>query len=92
MIKHTLRTIDFSMTAITIKIGGGVPVYRHFLELLDEELPPQVSLQIVGEAGANLFSPEVKNRRGFRYMISATRIARRPGYLYSRRKPVDQES
>ncbi len=92
MIKRFLRTVDLSKTAITVKIGSGVPVYRDLLELLDEELPSHVSLQIVGEAGTNLYSPEAKNRRGFRHMISATRIARRPGYVYSRRKPIEQDS
>jgi len=92
MIKRTLRTLDFSRTAVTVKIGSGVPVYRDLLESLDEELPSQVSLQIVGEAGTNGYSPEAKNRRGFRHMVSATRIARRSGYLYSRRKSVEQNS
>jgi len=92
MIKRTLRTVDFSRTSVTTKIGSGVPIYNDLLKLLDEELPPQVLLQIVGEAGTNFCTPEVKNRRGFRHMVSATHIARRPGYVYSRRKPFEQDS
>ena len=73
-IKDILKTVDFSRTAVTVKIGSGVPVHRELLELLDDELPKQVSLEIVGEAGTNLRG-EAKNRRGLRHMVSATRIA-----------------
>jgi hypothetical protein len=92
VIKRTLRTVDLSTTTVTVKIGSGVPVFHSLLEALDEKLPLQVSLQIVSEAGTNRYSPEVKNRRGFRHMVSATLIARRPGVLYSRKKPLEQDS
>ena len=91
VIKRTLRTVDLSTTTVTVKIGSGVPVYRSVLEALDEKLPPQVSLQIVGEAGTNRYSPEAKNRRGFRHMLSATLIARRHGFHYSRKKSLEQD-
>ena len=90
-IKNVLKTVDISRTAVTVKIGGGVPVYRKLLEELDDLVPPCVSLEIVGEAGTNHFTHEVKNRRGLRHMVSATHIARRVGYLYSRRKNVEQD-
>jgi hypothetical protein len=91
-IESILKTVDFSRSAVTVKIGSGVPVYRKLLEMLDDALPPQVSLEIVGEAGTNRYTREVKNRRGLRHMVSATRIARRPGYVYSRRKKDEQDS
>jgi len=91
-IKNILKTVDFSRSAVMVKIGSGVPVYRNLLETLDDELPPQVSMEIVGEAGTNRYTHEVKNRRGLRHMVSATRIARRPGYVYSRRKKLEQYS
>ena len=91
-IKNILKTVDFSRSAVMVKIGSGVPVYRNLLETLDDELPPQVSMEIVGEAGTNRYTREVKNRRGLRHMVSATRIARRPGYVYSRRKKLEQYS
>jgi hypothetical protein len=90
-IKDVLTTVNFSRTEVTVKIGSGFPVYRELLELLDEELPQQISLQIVGEAGTNRRG-EAKNRRGLRHMVSATHIARRPGYLYSRREPIENEN
>jgi hypothetical protein len=91
-IESILKTVDFSRSAVTVKIGSGVPVYRKLLEMLDDNLPPQVSLEIVGEAGTNRYTREVKNRRGLRHMVSATRIARRSGYVYSRRKKDEQDS
>jgi hypothetical protein len=91
-IKSILKTVDFSRSSVTVKIGSGVPVYRKLLETLDDELPTQVSLEIVGEAGTNRYTREVKNRRGLRHMVSATRIARRSGYVYSRRKKDEQDS
>jgi hypothetical protein len=90
-IKDVLKTVDFSRTAVTVKIGSGVPVYRELLELLDDELTKQVSLEIVGEAGTNLRG-EAKNRRGLRHMVSATRIARRPGYVYPRKEPIEYDN
>ncbi len=90
--KSILKTIDFSRSAVTVKIGSGVPVYRMLLEALDDELPPQVSLEIVEEAGTNRYTSEIKNRRGLRHMVSAMRIARRTGDIYSRRKIIEENS
>ena len=91
-IRNTLRTIDLSRSNVTVKIGSGVPIYKELLEVFDSELPPQVTLEIVGEAGTNRYTREVKNRRGLRHMVSATRIAGRAGYVYSRRNTVEQDS
>ena len=91
-IKSVMKNVDITRTAVTVKVGGGVPIYRELLEELDYELPTPVSLEIVGEAGTNRFTREVKNRRGLRHMVSAARIARRAGYMYSRRKKVEQDS
>jgi hypothetical protein len=90
-IKDVLKTVDFCRTTVTVKVGSGVPVFRVLLELLDEELPRQVSLEIVGEAGTNLRG-EAKNRRGLRHMVSATRIGRRAGYVYSRSESIEQDA
>jgi hypothetical protein len=91
-IKSTLKTVDFSGTTVTVKVGSGVPVFRDLLEVLDDELPSEVSLEIVGEAGTNRYIREVKNRRGLRHMVSATRIARRPGHVYPRRNLLEGDS
>ena len=85
-IRNVLKTIDASKTAVTIRVGNGVPVYKHLLEMLDDTLPAQVALEVVSEAGTNHYAREAKHRRGLRHIVSAMRIAGRAGYAYSRRK------
>ncbi len=89
-IKGVLRTVDSSRSSVTVKIGSGVPVYKEVLEALDEVLPAQVHFEIVSEAGTNHYGREEKHRRGFRHITSAMRIAGRTGYLYQRRKTIEQ--
>ncbi len=89
-IKSSVRTFDLTKTAVTVKVGSGVPVHRDLLETLDEELPTEVALMVVGEAGTNRYTREDKHRRGFRHMASAVQIARRIGYPYQRRQIVEQ--
>ena len=85
-VKSILRTINISNSTVTVKIGSGVPIYKELLVALDEALPPKITLEIVSEAGTNGYARGVKNRRGFRHVISAARIAARSGYVYPRRK------
>jgi hypothetical protein len=87
-----LKSVDFACTEATVKIGSGVPLYKKLLDALDAELPPQVEMEIVGEAGTNHHMEQTKNRRIFRHTISAMHIARRAGYVYHRRTTVEQES
>lgn len=88
-IESILKTVDPSTTSVTVKIGRGVPIYRILLRTLDQKLPPWVLLEIVEEAGTNGHTKEGRNRRSLRHIISATLIARRPGYVYQRRKLVE---
>jgi len=89
-IKNVLRTIDASKSIVTVKVGSGVPIYKELLEALDQGLLSQVRLEIVGEAGTNRYSHEGIRSRELRHIISATRIAGRVGYIYSRRKTIEQ--
>ena len=89
-IKNVLRTIDASKSTVTIKVGSGVPIYKELLEALDKSLLPQIRLESVGEAGTNRYSHEGIRSRELRHIISATRIAGRAGYVYSRRKIIEQ--
>ncbi len=91
-IKNIVRTFDLSQTAVTVKVGGGVPVHKELAETLDEELPVAVTLQVVSEAGTNRYTREDKHRRGFRHMASAVQIARRAGYTFERGKTVEPDS
>jgi hypothetical protein len=88
-IKRLIRNVDVSSTAVAIKIGNGVPAYKNLLETLDGNLPSEVALEVVCEAGTNRALNENKHRRGLRDIVSAIRIAGRVGYTYPRRKNSD---
>jgi len=85
-IKNIVKNVDFSSTAVSIKIGNGVPAYKDLLETLDTALPPEVVLEAVSEAGTNRALNENKHRRGLRDIASAIHIAGRGGHVYPRRK------
>jgi len=81
-----LKAVNFSVTTFSVKIGNGVPLYRELLYDLDEALPPEVSLIVVGEAGTN--RPLTAHSRKVRHISSAIRIAGRTGRLLTRRNVV----
>jgi hypothetical protein len=85
-ISSVIKNVDFSSTAVSIKIGSGVPTYKELLETLDAALSPEVVLEVVSEAGTNRPLNEDKHRRGLRDIASAIRIAGRAGHVYPRRK------
>jgi hypothetical protein len=85
-ISNIVKNVDFSSTAVTIKIGSGVPTYKELTETLDAALPPEVVLEVVSEAGTNRALNENKHRRGLRDIASAIRIAGRAGHIYPRRR------
>jgi hypothetical protein len=88
----TIRNVNFSLTSFSVKIGNGVPVYKELLEALDDALPPEVALEVVGEAGTNRPLKENKHSRGIRHISSAIRIAGRTGYIIQRRKAIATNS
>jgi hypothetical protein len=85
-----IRTVNFSVTKVWIKIGNGVPVYKELLHDLDEVLPAKVNLEVVVEAGTN--RPMTAHSRKVRHISSAIRIAARTGQLIARRKPVAENN
>jgi hypothetical protein len=87
-ILKVLRTVNFSITEVVVKIGNGVPVYRQLLKDLDDTLPPQVMLEVVGEAGTNLPINDRRRSRKIRHISSAIRIAGRIGHVYVRREKI----
>lgn len=91
-ITKIIKNTNFSQTAVSVKIGNGVPVYRELLEALDEALPPQVVLEVVGEAGTNKPLKENGHSRGIRHISSAIRIAGRSGHVVSRRNTIAANS
>jgi hypothetical protein len=80
------KHLNLAVTQVIVKIGNGVPVYRELLEDLDQALPSQVVLEVVGEAGTNKPLKENKRSRGVRHISSATRIAGRNGNIVPRRR------
>lgn len=89
-IKNILKVVDTSKSAVTVKVGNGVPVFKELLNVLDEALPREVTLKIVGEAGTNRHNHGQKNGRTIRHMVSALRIAERGGYNYLRRNDASE--
>jgi hypothetical protein len=87
-ILKVLRTVNFSITEVVVKIGNGVPVYRELLKDLDDTLAPQVMLEVVGEAGTNLPINDHRRSRKIRHISSAIRIAGRIGHVYVRREKI----
>jgi hypothetical protein len=85
-VKNIMKDFDVSSTAVSVKIGNGVPAYKNLLETLDSALPPEVVLEVVSEAGTDRHIDEKKHRRGLRDIVSAIRIAGRAGQVYLRRK------
>lgn len=91
-VKDVLRDVDFSTTAVTIKIGNGVSTYKELIEAFDAELPVEVALEVVSEAGTNRSLNHNKHRRGLRDIASATHIAGRAGHFYPRKKPDENSA
>jgi len=84
-LKNMVKMFD-TFTKIIVKIGNGVPVYRELLASLDSELPREVVLVVVGEAGTDRPARRESHRRGLRDIASAIRIASRTGRAYIRKK------
>ncbi len=87
-----IKNFNLAETQVTIKVGNGVPLYKDLLRDLDQEMPTQVNLEIIEEFGTNRYFKESKHRRGFRHLISATRIAQKAGYAYPRGRLVEENS
>jgi hypothetical protein len=81
-----IRTVNFSVTSVSVKIGNGVPVYKELLQDLDDALPAEVVMEVVGEAGTN--RPLTAHSRKIRHISSAIRIAGRTGRVLVRRKAL----
>ncbi len=88
-IKNVLSNFrETKITSFSVKVGDGVPACKEsLLRVLDNELPPNVVLESVSEAGTNRYLSENKHRRGLRDIVSAIKIAGRTGQQFERRKP-----
>jgi hypothetical protein len=84
-VRNMVKTFDNSANVV-VKIGNGVPVYKELLVSLDSQLPSQVVLEVVSEAGTDRPARRDRHRRGLRDIASAIRIAARTGRVYVRKK------
>jgi hypothetical protein len=92
-IRNVIKNFSPSPSSVSVKIGDGVPTYRNrLLEVLDEALPSNVTLEIVSEAGTNRHLNETKHRRGLRDIVSAIRIAGRVGHIFPRGKRDESDN
>ena len=85
-VRGLIGEVDFTATTVTIKVGNGVPTYKELIEEFDRNLPMEVALKVVSEAGTNRPLNHNKHRRGLRDIASAIRIAGRAGHVYPRRR------
>jgi ABC-type sugar transport system ATPase subunit len=90
-IQNILKNIkNMHASSISVKVGDGVPQYKEkLLCALDEELPSNVALMSVEEAGTDRCLNDAKHRRGLRDIVSAIQIAGRSGQRYRRSRAND---
>jgi hypothetical protein len=81
-----LKDSKIPATAVSVKIGNGVPVYNDLLAMLDSELPDGVVLEVVSEVGTDRQLNHDEHSRRRRHIAAAIRIAGRAGYVYPRRE------
>lgn len=70
-----------------VKIGNGAPAYtRQLLNLLEEILPEETTMEVVSEAGTSRFEKEATHRREGKDVMSAIKIAERRGNIFHRKR------
>lgn len=92
-VKTILKNLEnIPITAISVKIGDGVVECKErLLRVLDNELPSNVTLESVSEAGTDRYLNETKHRRGERDIVSAIKIAGRNGRPFLRRRTNESD-
>jgi hypothetical protein len=79
--------------SLIIRVGDSAPTYaENLLYLLEQELPKNVGIEIVSEAGTTRLSQELPNRQGAKDVISAIKIAGRFGRPIKRRENSEKSS
>ncbi len=87
-----LRNVNFEVTSDSVKIGRVVLFCTEMLEDLESDLPLEVALDVVGEAGTNKPLKENRRSRRVRNIPLALRIAGRSEKIISRRNIVAAHS
>ncbi len=81
-----LRNVNSEVTSDSVKIGNLFPFCKEILEDLKIDLPPEVALDVVSEAGTNKPLKENRCSRRVRTIPSALRIAGRSGKIHFKEK------
>lgn len=77
--------------SLIIRIGDSAPTYaENLVRLFEQELPRNVGIEMVSEAGTTSLSKELPNRKGAKDVISAIKIAGRFGRPVKRRENSEQ--
>lgn len=72
-----------------IKVGNLAPSFTtDLLQLLDQTLPQDVTIEVVHEAGTSRVGSQTVHKRRLRHAMAAVRIAERQGRVYSRKGAV----
>src|SRR3972149_2960717 len=61
-ISNIIKNVNVTSTAVSIKIGNGVSIYKDLLSILDSDLPPEVVLEVVNEVGTDRLVNHDKHR------------------------------
>lgn len=72
-----------------VKVGNLAPSFTtDLLQLLDQTLPQDVTIEVVHEAGTSRVGGQTVHKRGLRHAMAAVRIAERQGRIYQRQGAV----
>lgn len=72
-----------------VKVGNLAPSFTtDLLQLLDQTLPQDVTIEVVHEAGTSRVGGQTVHKRGLRHAMAAVRIAERQGRIYQRQGVV----
>jgi hypothetical protein len=85
---NTIRQIFSKQLAPArvLKVGNRPPSYiAELVPLLDEVLPPDVTIEIVREAGTSRYTGQPVHTRGQKHTMAAVKIAERRGQSYQRK-------
>lgn len=76
-----------------VKVGNLAPPHTaRLLPLLDQVLPKDVTIEVVGEAGTSRMGRQTVHKRGLRHELAAVKIAERRGQIYQRKEGVAETS
>ena len=86
-VKAILEILGKHQAAVrTVKVGYTASSFTsELLPLLDAELPQDVTMEVVREAGTSRLGSQTVHKRGLRHAMAAVRIAERRGQVYLRK-------